>query len=94
MISLVVSQRKVIEVSKSKKLIDRVMACPPDLRLEEAERYLNLFGFELARNRGSHRVYKRKETQEFINLQGHIIREYQVKQIIRLTSDLDIEEDL
>jgi predicted RNA binding protein YcfA (HicA-like mRNA interferase family) len=67
------------------KLNERVRSIPNDLTLDEADRFMRHFGFKRVRQKGSHCIYK-KGSSPIINIQGPIIREYQLKQII-LTVD-------
>lgn len=83
-----------VEISKNEKLKRRVLSCPLDLTLEEAHRYLLMHGYQFARQKGSHCVYRKPGSNIIVTIQGPILREYQVKQIIAATSDDQKEEGL
>ena len=44
------------------KIIEKMQRQPNGIRVEEAERVLNAYGYVLVRQRGSHRQYLNKET--------------------------------
>jgi len=71
----------VIEIGTYEKLDARVRSLPSDLTMSEADRFLRHNGFVKVRQRGSHCVYKR-DAAPIINIQGSIIPEYQVAQMI------------
>jgi predicted RNA binding protein YcfA (HicA-like mRNA interferase family) len=51
------------------------------LTLEEADRFLKKYGYIKARQNGSHCIYKH-DGAPMINIQGNIVPEYQVQQMI------------
>jgi predicted RNA binding protein YcfA (HicA-like mRNA interferase family) len=55
------------------------------------------FGFVLARQAGSHRIYKHSVLTEFLNLQdvGGTAKPYQIRQMLRLVEryDLRLEDE-
>ena len=63
------------------KLNHRVRSIPKDLTMEEADKFLSQNGYKKVRQKGSHCIYKRPSSR-MINLQGPIIEEYQVRQMI------------
>ncbi len=53
------------------------------------------FGFVFARQKGSHRIYKRqgvKELLDFQNVQGKV-KSYQVKQFLKVVEDYNLLEE-
>lgn len=68
-------------ISTFAKLDNRVRSIPDDLSLEEADRFLRHYGFEKKRQKGSHCIFK-KDSSPMLNLQGPIIKEYQILQMI------------
>ncbi len=53
------------------------------------------FGFVFARQKGSHRIYKRqgvKELLDFQNVQGKV-KSYQVKQFLKAVEDYNLLEE-
>lgn len=69
-------------INSISKLIERVYSIPLDLRINEADRFLGFYGFELRRQSGSHRIYKNKQGI-MINIQGPIVKPYQIEQILK-----------
>ena len=68
-------------------LLAKARSNPKGLRFDEACQLAEAFGWTLARQRGSHRVYKRSGTMELVNLQpdeNGKAKAYQVRQILRL----------
>ena len=49
-------------MSNIDKIIEKMQRQPNGIRVEEAERVLNAYGYVLVRQRGSHRQYLNKET--------------------------------
>lgn len=76
-------------MSTISKLDDRVRNIPDDLSLEEADRFLRHYGYVKKRQKGSHCIFK-KDSAQMINLQGPIVKEYQILQMIHaVDSTLD-----
>ena len=50
-------------MSNIDKIIDKMKRQPNGIRLEEAEKVLNAYGYELVRQRGSHKQYLNKNTR-------------------------------
>ena len=46
------------------KIIDKMIRQPNGIRPEEAEKVLQAFGYELVRQKGSHKQYLKRETGE------------------------------
>ena len=49
-------------MSQIDKIIEKMQRQPNGIRVEEAERVLNAYGYMLVRQKGSHRQYLNKET--------------------------------
>ena len=81
----------------AKKLLDKAIRQPNNLRFEELAALVEAFGFRLKRVRGSHHMYARSGMAEQVNLQpdGNKAKPYQVRAFIRLveTSKLSLEGD-
>ena len=60
---------------------------PNDLTLDEADRFLRHYGYKKARQKGSHCVYT-KDCESMINIQGNIINEYQVEQMVNAVDSI------
>ena len=55
-------------VSKTEKIIEKMRRQPNGIRLEEAEKVLKAYGYELARQKGSHGQYLNKLTGNIITI--------------------------
>lgn len=51
-----------------KKIIEKMERQPNGIRPEEADKVLNAFGYELARQNGSHKQYLNKATGDLITI--------------------------
>lgn len=57
-----------IGVSNVEKIIDKMKRQPNGIRLEEAEKVLNAFGYYLVRQKGSHRQYLNRQTGDLTTI--------------------------
>lgn len=67
------------------KILERARRSPSSLRFAELCQLAEAYGFEFARQRGSHRVYKRPGERGLMNFQerrGGQAVEYQVRQLL------------
>jgi predicted RNA binding protein YcfA (HicA-like mRNA interferase family) len=66
-------------------LLERVRGSPRNVPFRVLLRLLDLMGYELDRQRGSHMIFKRHGAGPRINLQrqGSVAKEYQVRQVLR-----------
>lgn len=55
-------------MSQIDKIIEKMQRQPNGIRIEEAERVLNAYGYVLVRQRGSHRQYLNKETGMLVTI--------------------------
>lgn len=71
-------------MNRCEKLLARARAVPGGLRFEEVCRLAECHGFAFARQRGSHRMYKRSGSLLVMNFQddGGAAKEYQVRQLL------------
>jgi hypothetical protein len=71
-------------MGKCDKLLQRARAAPASLRFEELCQLAECHGFALARQKGSHRLYKRAGEPRVMNFQDDRgkAKEYQVKQLL------------
>ena len=65
-------------------LLARARAHPASLRWAEACTLTECFGWVLARQRGSHRIFKRRGTAQLLNLQdvNGMAKPYQIRQLL------------
>ena len=76
------------------KLLQKAKNNPADLRFTEICNLIECYGFELARTKGSHFMYKYPGRRELINLQDKNgkAKEYQVKQVLEAIEELIKDE--
>lgn len=55
-------------MSSEEKIIEKMKRQPNGIRLEEADYVLRTFGYELARQKGSHRQYLNRENGNLITI--------------------------
>jgi predicted RNA binding protein YcfA (HicA-like mRNA interferase family) len=80
---------------RNRKLLEKALRNPQDLRFEEAKRLAQAFGFRLDRINGSHHIFIRTAIPQLVNLQnsGGKAKAYQIKQLLKLveTHNLPLE---
>ena len=71
---------------KPRKLLQKALSSPANLRFDEVCALARAFGFHLSRVRGSHHIFSRPEVRELVNLQDvrGKAKPYQVKQLLEL----------
>jgi hypothetical protein len=71
---------------KPRKLLQKALSSPANLRFDEAWGLARAFGFHLSRVNGSHHIFARAGVRELVNLQeiGGKAKPYQVKQLLVL----------
>jgi len=71
---------------KPRKLLEKALASPANLRFEQACTLARAFGFRLSRVSGSHHIFAHPNVNELLNLQevGGKAKPYQVKQLLQL----------
>ncbi|MGO8733731.1 MAG: type II toxin-antitoxin system HicA family toxin [Terriglobia bacterium] len=70
----------------SRKLLEKALSSPANLRFGEVCALARAFGFHLSRVSGSHHIFARQDVRELVNLQdvGGKAKPYQVKQLLDL----------
>lgn len=70
----------------SRKLLQKALSSPANLRFTEACALASAFGFHLSRVKGSHHIFAHQGVRELVNLQevGGKAKPYQVKQLLDL----------
>ena len=70
----------------ARKLLQKALSSPANLRFEEIGALALAFGFHLSRVSGSHHIYAHPDVRELLNLQevGGKAKPYQVKQLLGL----------
>lgn len=81
-------------MGKCDKLLKKARDNPGGLTFTEASALAECYGFELARVKGSHHVYKKPGRMELVNLQSQSgeAKAYQVRQILAVI-DQDKDAD-
>jgi predicted RNA binding protein YcfA (HicA-like mRNA interferase family) len=69
-----------------RKLLQRALASPANIRFEEACALARGFGFRLSRVNGSHHIFVHPDVRELVNLQDvrGKAKAYQVRQLLQL----------
>ncbi len=78
-------------MGKCEKLLAKARRAPNGLRFSELCQLAECFEFELARMRGSHRVYKRSGLRAVLNFQprGKAAKHEQVKDLLKLIDAIE-----
>ncbi len=78
---------------QNQKLLEKALNSPQNLRFAEAIKLAQAFGFQLARIRGSHHIFKRPGVPELLNLQnvGGKAKPYQVQQLLELVESYNLD---
>lgn len=61
-------KKRRMNVSNVEKIIDKMKRKPNGIRPEEVEKVLKNFGYELSRQKGSHKHYLNKSTGDLITI--------------------------
>ncbi len=71
---------------KKRKLLQKAIFSPKNVRFDELVVLAEAFGFRLSRVTGSHHIFVHPEVTELINLQnvGGRAKPYQIRQFLRL----------
>ena len=77
---------------KTKKILQKALASPNNLRFAEARALAEGYGFKLSRVKGSHHIFVHPEIQELVNLQevSGQAKAFQVKQLLQLIERYNI----
>jgi hypothetical protein len=82
---------------KKKKLLQRALTSPNNLRFTDMVTLAEAFGFRLSRSSGSHHIFVHQRVVELLNLQEvkGKAKPYQVNQFLQLVERyaLELEED-
>lgn len=71
---------------KRRKLLQKAISSPKNVRFDEMATLMEAFGFRLSRVKGSHHIFVHPEVRELVNLQnvGGKAKPYQIRQFLRL----------
>lgn len=78
-----------------RKLLEKALASPNNLRFAEMQSLVQSFGFDLLRVSGSHHIYGRPGVGEVVNLQnvGGKAKPYQIRQFLRLVERYTLDQE-
>ncbi|WP_083625854.1 type II toxin-antitoxin system HicA family toxin [Planktothrix serta] len=77
-------------MTKLLKLVERLLAEPPEIQFSDINTLLEAFGFREIRSTGSHHIFRNDQGQNLVvpKTGGKMVKRTYIKQIIRL---LDLE---
>lgn len=78
---------------KPRKLLQKILAGPQNVRFGDMVALVQAFGFQLARTSGSHHIFAHPDVPELVNLQDvkGQAKPYQIRQFLRLIERYNIE---
>jgi predicted RNA binding protein YcfA (HicA-like mRNA interferase family) len=78
---------------RKRKLLQKAISSPQNLRFKEMVALVESFGFRLSRVKGSHHVFVHPEVRELINIQdvSGQAKPYQVRQFLKLVERYNLE---
>jgi hypothetical protein len=76
-----------------RSLLEAAQGNPAGVRFTELCQLAECFGWEFARQKGDHRLYKRSGTKQLMNFQDSDgkAKVYQVRQLLAVIDDLGLE---
>jgi len=82
---------------KRRKLLQKALSSPKNVRFNQMVMLVEAFGFRLSRVKGSHHIFVHPKVQELVNLQnvGGKAKPYQIRQFLRLVEryNLTMEDE-
>ena len=77
----------------SKKLLQRALSAPNNLRFGDVVKLAENFGFRLSRSSGSHHIFAHPQVRELLNLQEvrGKAKAYQIGQFLKLVERYNLE---
>lgn len=81
---------------KKRKLFDKMLNSPQNIRFEEFIVLLQAFGFIPSRTKGSHHIFTRDDIMEILSIQPKKdgkAKPYQIRQFIKLIEQYALELD-
>jgi predicted RNA binding protein YcfA (HicA-like mRNA interferase family) len=78
---------------KKRKLLQKALDSPKNLRFQELVVLVEAYGFSLSRAAGSHHIFVHPQVRELVNLQEvhGMAKPYQIRQFLRLVERYNIE---
>jgi len=82
---------------KRRKLLQKALSSPQNVRFSEMVTLVEAFGFRLSRVKGSHHIFVHPQVRELVNLQNvdGTAKPYQIRQFLRLVEryNLTMEDE-
>jgi predicted RNA binding protein YcfA (HicA-like mRNA interferase family) len=82
---------------KRRKLLQKALSSPQNVRFSEIVMLVEAFGFRLSRVKGSHHIFVHPQVRELVNLQDvdGRAKPYQIRQFLRLVEryNLTMEDE-
>lgn len=81
---------------KKRKLFQKLIDSPKNVRFDEFRVVLEAFGFELRRISGSHHIFKHANVVELLSIQPDKdgqAKPYQINQFLKLVEEYDLRLD-
>ena len=78
---------------RKRRLLQRALSSPQNLRFQEMVALVEAFGFRLSRVKGSHHIFVHPDVRELINIQDvrGQAKPYQVRQFLKLVERYNLE---
>ncbi len=78
---------------KKRKLLQKILNNPNNVRFSDARTLIEAFDFRLSRIAGSHHIFVHPRVNEIVNLQNvnGQAKSYQIKQFLQLIERCDLE---
>jgi predicted RNA binding protein YcfA (HicA-like mRNA interferase family) len=76
-----------------RRLLQKALNSPQNMRFSEITVLVEAFGFQLSRSSGSHRIFTHPDLKELLNLQevDGKAKPYQVRQFLRIVEKYDLQ---
>jgi predicted RNA binding protein YcfA (HicA-like mRNA interferase family) len=77
----------------ARKILQKAIASPANLRFRDLVRLVEAFGFRLSRTSGSHHIFIHSVVEEAVNIQdvNGKAKPYQVRQVLKLVERHDLQ---
>lgn len=78
---------------KKRKLLEKALTGPKNMRFNEMVTLVEAFGFRLSRMSGSHHIFAHPQVRELVNLQNvdGQAKPYQIRQFLQLVERYNLE---
>lgn len=69
------------------KIVEKMLRCPPEMRVDEVKKVLEFFGWQQRNRKGSHIIYcKGLEELVIVERKGRFIKRIYIKRVIDMLS--------